>query len=130
MESLAFNIMARIDDVLYVDDAIKQPAAAETVSLFSRSGFSGHPIQRQLSPSPFSILHTPYASPFMTPIFCSPTPLIGSPRRATSSLKKNDIKEEPDREFEKPFTSEFEKVWSYTGSLSARRVSENAPERD
>ncbi|KAB2091850.1 hypothetical protein ES319_A03G223000v1 [Gossypium barbadense] len=130
MESLAFNIMARIDDVLYVDDAIKQRAAAETVSLFSRSGFSGRPIQRRLSPSPFSIQQTPYASPFATPTFCSPTPLTGSPRRAASSLKRNDIKEEPDRKFEKPFASEFEKVWSYTDSLSARRVSENAPERD
>ncbi|TYG81194.1 hypothetical protein ES288_D02G279200v1 [Gossypium darwinii] len=130
MESLAFNIMARIDDVLYVDDAIKQRAAAETVSLFSRSGFSGRPIQRRLSPSPFSIQHTPYASPFATPTFCSPTPLTGSPRRAASSLKRNDIKEDPDRKFEKPFSSEFEKVWSYTGSLSVRRVSENAPERD
>ncbi|KAJ6986309.1 hypothetical protein NC653_024025 [Populus alba x Populus x berolinensis] len=30
MESLAFNIRARIDDVIYVDDAIKQCAAAES----------------------------------------------------------------------------------------------------
>jgi hypothetical protein len=32
MESLAFNIMARIDDLLYVDDATKQRATAESVS--------------------------------------------------------------------------------------------------
>ncbi|KAJ6938147.1 hypothetical protein NC651_004755 [Populus alba x Populus x berolinensis] len=32
MESLAFNIMARIDDLLYVDDATKQRATAVSVS--------------------------------------------------------------------------------------------------
>ena len=128
MESLAFNIMARIDDVLYVDDAIKRCAAtAETISLFSRSGL---PIQKRMSLSPFSIQHTPYASPFATPTFCSSTPLTGSPGRAPSSLKRNVLKEEPDWKYEKPYAAEFERVWSYTGSLSARRVSENAPERD
>ncbi|XWS67683.1 hypothetical protein CRYUN_Cryun04dG0026900 [Craigia yunnanensis] len=130
MESLAFNIMARIDDVLYVDDAIKSCAAAETISLFSRSSLSGLPIQKRMSPSPFSIQHTPYASPFATPTFCSSTPLTGSPGRAPSSLKRNVVKEEHDWKFEKPYAAEFERVWSYTGSLSARRVSENAPERD
>ncbi|KAK8530036.1 hypothetical protein V6N13_102917 [Hibiscus sabdariffa] len=130
MESLAFNIMARIDDVLYVDDAVKHCAEAESNSLFSRSGLSGRPIQRRMSPSPFSIQHTPYASPFATPTFCSSTPITGSPGRAASSLNRNGIKEEPDWKHEKPYAAEFEKVWSYTGNLSARRVSENAPERD
>ncbi|KAK8625224.1 hypothetical protein V6N13_090099 [Hibiscus sabdariffa] len=99
MESLAFNIMARIDDVLYVDDAIKRCSEAETVSLFNRSGLSGVPIQKRMSPSPFSVQHTV-------------------------------LKEEPEWKFEKPCATEFERVWSYTGSLSARRVSENAPDRD
>ncbi|XVE67221.1 hypothetical protein DITRI_Ditri08aG0142700 [Diplodiscus trichospermus] len=131
MESLAFNIMARIDDVLYVDDAIKRcAAAAETISLFSRSGLGGLPIQKRMSPSPFPIQHTPYASPFATPTFCSSTPLTASPGRAPSSLRRNGLKEESDWKFEKPCAAEFERVWSYTGSLSARRVSENAPERD
>ncbi|XWS55137.1 hypothetical protein CRYUN_Cryun10bG0149100 [Craigia yunnanensis] len=130
MECLAFNIMARIDDVLYVDDAIKRCAAAETISLFSRSGLSGLPIQKRMSPSPFSIQHTPYASPFATPTFCSSTPLTGSPGSPTSSLRRNGLKEEPDWKFEKSYAAEFERLWSYTGSLSARRVSENAPERD
>ena len=77
MESLAFNIMARIDDVLYVDDATKRCAAAESVSLFSRGGLGGLPIQKRMSPSPFSIQHTPYASPFATPTFCSLLALVG-----------------------------------------------------
>lgn len=33
MESLAFNLLARIDDLLYVDDATKQRAAEELVSM-------------------------------------------------------------------------------------------------
>ncbi|KAK8582551.1 hypothetical protein V6N13_069325 [Hibiscus sabdariffa] len=127
MESLAFNIMARIDDVLYVDDAIKRCSEAETVSLFNRSGSSGVPIQKRMSPSPFSVQHTPYAS---TPAFCSSTPLPRSPGRAPSSLKRSVLKEEPEWKLEKPCATEYERVWSYTGSLSARRVSENAPERD
>ncbi|XVF68008.1 hypothetical protein PTKIN_Ptkin10aG0168200 [Pterospermum kingtungense] len=128
IESLAFNIMARIDDVIYVDNAIKRCAAAESISLFSRSSLSGLPIQKRMSLSPFSIQHTPYASPFATPTFCSSTPLTGSPGRA--SLRRNGVKEEADRKTEKPYAAEFERVWSYAMSLSARRVSENAPEKD
>ncbi|GLT42983.1 hypothetical protein SLA2020_169600 [Shorea laevis] len=127
MESLAFNIMARIDDVLYVDDAIKRCAAAESISLFSRGGLSGLPIQKRISPSPFSIQHTPYASPFATPTFCSSTPLTGSPRRAPCSLKRHNPKEEPEWKFEKSFPADSERVWS--GNVSAR-TSRDAPERD
>ncbi|KAK9286893.1 hypothetical protein L1049_015300 [Liquidambar formosana] len=84
MESLAFNIMARIDDVIYVDDAIKRCAAAESMSIFGRGGLGGLPIQKRMSPSPFSIQHSPYASPFATPTFCSSTPVAGSPKKGTS----------------------------------------------
>ncbi|KAK1578364.1 hypothetical protein Q3G72_029730 [Acer saccharum] len=58
MESLAFNIMARIDDLLYVDDATKQRAAAESTSLYDQGRFScAVPKQKRISPSPFSIDH-------------------------------------------------------------------------
>ncbi|CAK9178361.1 unnamed protein product [Ilex paraguariensis] len=40
MESLAFNLMARIDDLLHVDDATKQRAAAESVSMCGQRGFT------------------------------------------------------------------------------------------
>lgn len=64
MESLAFNIMARIDDLLYVDDATKQRAAAESVSLYEQGRFGGAmPKQKRISPSPFSVHHTSIASP-------------------------------------------------------------------
>ncbi|CAA2973224.1 rop guanine nucleotide exchange factor 1 [Olea europaea subsp. europaea] len=86
MESLSFNIMARIDDVLYVDDATKRCAAAESLSIFNRGGMNGLPIQKKISPSPFSFQHTPYASPFATPTSCSSPPLASSPRRSVSPL--------------------------------------------
>lgn len=130
MESLAFNIMARIDDVLFVDDATKRCAAAESISLFSRGGLSGLPIQKRMSPSPFSIQHTPYASPFGTPTFCSSTPVGGSPGRVPTAQKRSSLKEAPDWKLEKPCPAEFERVWSYAGNLSLRRVSGDAPERD
>lgn len=121
MESLAFNIMARIDDVIYVDDAMKRSASAESMSLFSRGGLGGLPIQKRISPSPFSIQHTPYGSPFATPTFCSSTPVDGSPKRIPAPLVKSNM--------EKPNPVDFDKVWSYAGNLSSRRVAD-APERD
>ncbi|KAM5562649.1 rop guanine nucleotide exchange factor 1 [Rosa sericea] len=130
MESLAFNIMARIDDVLFVDDATKRCAAAESVSLFSRGGMGGVPIQKRMSPSPFSIQQTPYASPLATPTFCSSTPVIGSPGRTPLCVKRNIVKEAPDVKSEKINAAEFERVWSYAGSLSSRRSTGDAPERD
>ncbi|KAJ8764972.1 hypothetical protein K2173_010437 [Erythroxylum novogranatense] len=130
MESLAFNIMARIDDVLFVDDATKRCAAAESMSLFNRGGLSGVPIQKRMSPSPFSIQHSPFTSPFATPTFCSSTPVAGSPARLTTSLKKNNMKDTDGCKYEKSFPSDIGRVWSYAGNLSARRVSGDAPERD
>ncbi|KAG2706114.1 hypothetical protein I3760_05G089100 [Carya illinoinensis] len=129
MESLAFNIMARIDDVLYVDDATKQCAAAESMSIFNRGGLGGLPIQKRMSPSPFSIHHTPYGSPFATPTFCS-TPVMGSPGRAHSSRRRTTPKDAIDLKSEKVVVADLDRVWSYTGNLSARRVPGNAPERD
>ncbi|KAG6470245.1 hypothetical protein ZIOFF_071308 [Zingiber officinale] len=86
MESLAFNIMARIDDLIFVDDATEKCATAEAVSIFNRGGL-GLPVQKKISPSPFSIQNTPYASPFATPAYCS-TPVSGSPGRLQASQSK------------------------------------------
>ncbi|KAI8553962.1 hypothetical protein RHMOL_Rhmol05G0057900 [Rhododendron molle] len=122
MESLAFNIMARIDDVLYVDDATKQCAAAESMSFVNRGGFDGLPILKRISPSPFSIQHTPYGSPFATPTFCSSTPVFQSPGRTPPP--SNTIP------FDKLLASDLENLWSYPGNLSSGRISHNAPERN
>ncbi|CAN4112603.1 unnamed protein product [Withania somnifera] len=129
MESLAFNIMARIDDVLFVDDATKRCAAAESLSLFSRrGGLGGLPVQKRMSPSPFSIQHSPFTSPFATPTFCL-SPLIGSPGK-TVSPSKADSKVPPTGKQEKVTPTDLDKLWSYAGNLSARRPSKDAPERD
>lgn len=130
MESLAFNIMARIDDVLFVDDATKRCAAAESLSLFNRAGLGGVPIQKRMSPSPFSIQQTPYASPLATPTFCSSTPIIGSPGRTPLCVKRNIVKEAQDHKLETVLAADFERVWSYAGNLSSRRTTGDAPERD
>ncbi|KAK3129550.1 hypothetical protein QOZ80_6BG0481420 [Eleusine coracana subsp. coracana] len=127
LESLAFNIIARIDDVIYVDDATKKSAAAESVSIFNRG--IGVPVQKRISPSPFSIQNTPYASPFATPTFCSSTPVSGSPGRAQPPLNKSNIGKQ-EIKVEKLFPGELEKVWTYTGNLSARKDVGAAPERD
>lgn len=130
LESLAFNIMARIDDLIYVDDMTKRCPAAESVSLFGRGGFGGLPVQKKISPSPFSIQNSPYASPFATPTFCSSTPVNGSPAREQPPLSNSSLWEKQDDKLEKPVSADTEREWSYTGSLSARKDSGDAPERD
>uniref|UniRef100_A0A0E0EUI0 PRONE domain-containing protein n=1 Tax=Oryza meridionalis TaxID=40149 RepID=A0A0E0EUI0_9ORYZ len=128
LESLAFNIIARIDDVIYVDDATKKSAAADSVSIFNRG--IGVPVQKRISPSPFSIQHTPYASPFATPTFCSSTPVTGSPGRVQPPLNKNNLPAKQEVKVEKLFSGDIEKVWTYAGNLSARKDAGDAPERD
>lgn len=120
--------MARIDDLLFVDDAAKQ-SASESKSLFCRGGFGGLPIQKRMSPSPFSIQHSPYASPFATPSFCL-TPASGSPGRSLSTLSKMNLRAAEDTKAEKTLSEEFEKIWAHPGNLSARKASGDAPERD
>ncbi|KAJ8498898.1 hypothetical protein OPV22_009450 [Ensete ventricosum] len=130
MESLAFNILARIDDLIFVDDATKKCAAAEAVSIFNRGGMGGLPVQKRMSPSPFSIQHSPYASPFATPTFCTSTPITGSPGRLQTSLSKRSIQFQQEGKMAKIISSDLEKLWTYTGNLSARKDAGDAPERD
>lgn len=100
MESLAFNIMARIDDLLYVDDAMKQRAAAKTTSLYDQTRFNGSiPKQKQILPSPFSLQRGLSSSHFRIPSFYS---LVRSPRgRPHSSLKQSDLRAPIDGALEK-----------------------------
>ncbi|KAJ0964031.1 hypothetical protein J5N97_029153 [Dioscorea zingiberensis] len=128
LESLAFNIMARIDDLIFVDDATKKCAASEAVSLFNPEGIGGLPIQKRISPSPFSLKKSPYTSPFVTPTFCSSTP--SSPRRAQPSPSKDSLLGQQDGKLGKLISSDLEMVWSYTGKLSAGKDAGDASERD
>ncbi|XP_077246112.1 rop guanine nucleotide exchange factor 1-like [Tasmannia lanceolata] len=118
---------ARIDDLIYVDDATKRCESAELVSLFGRGGFGGLPVQKRMSPIPFSIQNSPYASPFGTPTFCSSTPVGGSPARLQSQLNKGRLWGHRDDKLEKLIS---DRPWSYAGNLSARKDSGVAPERD
>ncbi|KAK9164630.1 hypothetical protein Syun_005532 [Stephania yunnanensis] len=128
MESLAFNIMARIDDLLYVDDATRRCMAAESMSLFGRGGLGGLPVQKRISPSPFSIQQTPYASPFATPSFCSSTPVAASPRKSHLSISKTSALGPQDGR--KLVSTDGERPWSYARTLSARKDTGDAQERD
>lgn len=141
MESLAFNIIARIDDVIYVDDATKRCSAAESAApppLFNVVGGcfgGGLPIQKKISPSPFSAQDTPCTSPFATPAFCSSTPVTGSPGAELPPRKDGRLHGEPEG---KPgrllVPADVERLWaSYTGNLTAAGKDLRggaAPERD
>ncbi|CAK7325775.1 unnamed protein product [Dovyalis caffra] len=74
LESLAFNIVARIDDLVYVDDLTKHSdklSSVPTVSVISHKKVS--------IPYSLPVSGTPYKTTFSTPSF-SPVPLI-SPAR-------------------------------------------------
>lgn len=92
LESLAFNIVARIDDLLYVDDITKHPdklSSAPNVSVMAHKKVS---IPHSVPPS-----CTPYGSTFSTPSF-SPAPLI-SPARGVdrTPLVNREISKPPKR---------------------------------
>ncbi|KAI3774255.1 hypothetical protein L1987_48803 [Smallanthus sonchifolius] len=106
LESLAFNITARIDDVMFVDDATKH---SESLSTFNRGGLGGRPIQKRMSPSPFSIQHTPYSSPFATPTFSTSPILIRSPARAPPTPINEDNSFTDKLDIPKP--ADLEKLW-------------------
>ncbi|RZC93566.1 hypothetical protein C5167_007603 [Papaver somniferum] len=73
LESLAFNIVARIDDVLYVDDLSKnsdQSSSVPTISVIAHKKVSiPHSSSAPLSST------TPYATAYTTPSY-SPAPMV------------------------------------------------------
>lgn len=75
---MAFNIVARIDDLLYVDDLSK---SSEKLSSIPAVSFITH--KRATVPYSVPVSSTPYATAFTTPSF-SPVPLI-SPARSERS---------------------------------------------
>ncbi|XP_013715285.2 rop guanine nucleotide exchange factor 5 [Brassica napus] len=92
LESLASNIVARIDDLLYVDDLTKQPDDNHVLSS-PRVSVIAH---KKVVPVPYllSASGTPYRTSFSTTPGFSPAPRI-SPRqgeRTPSLSSKNTIK--------------------------------------
>ncbi|KAM5565242.1 rop guanine nucleotide exchange factor 1-like [Rosa sericea] len=97
MESLAFNIMARIDDLLYVDDASRQRAAAMSMSLYEQRRFGAAlPKQKRLLRSPFSIQHNSCGPSTTLPAMDDPPFQIarspgGRRHQSTKDRKLNDL---------------------------------------
>ncbi|XP_023751274.1 rop guanine nucleotide exchange factor 1 [Lactuca sativa] len=121
MESLAFNITARIDDVIFVDDTTKQSLTSKSLSTFNRGGLGGRPIQKRMSPSPFSINHTPYSSPFATPTFSTSPTLIRSPTRAPTPINNNNT---DTCKLEVPKPRDLEKLWTFAQNVNSESVTE------
>lgn len=97
MESLAFNIIARIEDLLYVDDVMKQ-RAAESTSLYDRERLRcAFPKNRRMSHSTFSVHHS--SSPFTMPEFHS-SHIDGSPD-GRSNHAITTLRSTPDERLEK-----------------------------
>ncbi|XP_057806166.1 rop guanine nucleotide exchange factor 5-like [Salvia miltiorrhiza] len=88
LESLAFNIVARIEDLLYVDDINKQSEKLSTMSVVSHKKLS----------MPFSvpISGTPYRSAYSTPSF-SPAPLISPARGERTPFLGSNCNKPPRR---------------------------------
>ncbi|XP_002978172.2 rop guanine nucleotide exchange factor 7 [Selaginella moellendorffii] len=84
LESLAFNILARIDDVLFIDDAARQGRInSPAVTAAAHSNLNSSIIRRGRASGHFQI-RTPYATPFASPN-CSPPPApVGSPKKTNS----------------------------------------------
>ncbi|GMN34858.1 hypothetical protein TIFTF001_004926 [Ficus carica] len=59
LESLAFNIMARIDDLLYINDATKRRAAADSMRSYDHGRFGNTclPTQKRISQSHIPVQH-------------------------------------------------------------------------
>ncbi|CAL5407432.1 unnamed protein product [Camellia sinensis] len=91
LESLAFNIMARIDDLLYVDDLTRHSdelSSVPTVSVIAH--------KRVSIPYSVPVSGTPYKTAFGTPNF-SPAPLVDSPARGERTPFLSDNSNKPPR---------------------------------
>eukprot|EP01018_Ginkgo_biloba_P034407 Gb_14425 [translate_table: standard] len=156
LESLAFNIIARIDDLLYVDDLTKNSDSNQCSSIPLSVSSRGVIAPKRVS-MPFSVppsSNTPYATAFATPNF-SPTPLV-SPGRTTKStfvsgkanahsftpvnkvlsdylggeIKSTDGNTKESARLALPVSKEMGKYWSYTENLGSRKDLISPPTRD
>lgn len=146
LESLAFNIIARIDDVLYTDDNARRSLAPLTPG----RPHSQHQ-RRSSAPSttPVSVksVVTPYETPFSSPSR-SPSLTINhtpsSPRstngdrsntvptlgRALTDYIGTDVEKSTNEGSRKSPLRETAKLWSYAGNLESSNALHSPPSRD
>ncbi|CAM6095104.1 unnamed protein product [Calypogeia fissa] len=146
LESLAFNIIARIDDVLYTDDNARRSLAPLTPG-------RPHPVQQRRSSAPSTTpvsvksVVTPYETPFSSPSR-SPTLTINhtpnSPRstngdrsntvpslgRALTDYIGTDVEKSNNEGSRKSPLRETAKLWSYAGNLESSNALHSPPSRD
>lgn len=146
LESLAFNIIARIDDVLYTDDNARRSLAPLTPG-------RPHPVQQRRSSAPSTTpvsvksVVTPYETPFSSPSR-SPTLTVAhtpnSPRsingdrlstvpslgRALTDYIGTDMEKSAHESSRKSPMREANKLWSYAGNLESSNALHSPPSRD
>ncbi|XP_021295496.1 rop guanine nucleotide exchange factor 5 isoform X2 [Herrania umbratica] len=122
LESLAYNIVARIDDLLYVDDLTKH---SEKVSSIPTVSVIAH--KKVSIPYSVPVSSTPYKTAVTTPSF-SPAPLISPVRgERTPFLKENNNKNNS-----KPHRRGFgvkRVLTNYLGVDSKAKICGNATDR-
>ncbi|KAK6131034.1 hypothetical protein DH2020_035222 [Rehmannia glutinosa] len=100
LESLAFNLTARIDDLLYVDDATKRRAMAESISMLNqRRSMGAHDLHNQYSPSLLSNQSTNSSSLTGSPFRYS-VPVTQRPKRLRRSVSQSVTRDSLDIELE------------------------------
>ncbi|KAK4348886.1 hypothetical protein RND71_031641 [Anisodus tanguticus] len=85
LESLAFNLMARIEDLLYVDDATRRRAAEESAAMLNQKGFfNAQSLQNQVPCASNLTRNKPL--PSFPKAFSSLSAVAESPERTAQSI--------------------------------------------
>lgn len=152
LESLAFNIIARIDDVLYADDMVKKavslppPAPPSSDQAVHRTRRTNTPYKVHLTavPTPYT---TPYVSPNPSPTQ-SPNQLPNSPHDSAEGnavirgpnlhqvlsdfIARDKLDPDPKKETDSLLKASLEesKPWSYAVNLESRNALHSPPSRD
>lgn len=148
LESLAFTIIARIDDVLYADDLVKRSVTSNSLaqdgSMSRRIGFSSRRARSTGSMRNAAICTT-YATPSVSPIFSpavSPPPLRKTPNSPHvepilvpalgNALSDYSCRKIPEGEAVRSHKLALDgaKPWTYAGHLEISNALHSPPGRD
>jgi len=153
LESLAFTIIARIDDVLYADDLVRRSIApnslAQDGSMSRRIGFSsrrGRSTGSKRNPAMSTAYATPSISPIFTPAVRPPTLLRKTPNsphegpilvpslgNALSDYSCRNIPEGEallETEGSHKLALDSARPWTYAGHLEISNALHSPPGRD